>query len=86
MNEINYWLHAMTPLHVGAGRGLGYIDMPIVREKVTTWPYVPGSSIRGAWRDGNYQRTRSSQTRTQVIISLVTLALVAGVLLLLQTG
>ena len=47
MNEINYWLHAMTPLHVGAGRGLGYIDMPIVREKVTTWPYVPGSSIKG---------------------------------------
>jgi hypothetical protein len=43
--------------------------------------YVPGSSIRGAWRDGNYQRTRSAQTRTQVIISLVTLALVAVVLI-----
>ena len=51
MNEINYWLHAMTPLHVGAGRGLGYIDMPIVREKVTTWPYVPGSSIKGVIAD-----------------------------------
>lgn len=51
MNEINYWLHAITPLHVGAGRGLGYIDMPIVREKVTAWPYVPGSSIKGVISD-----------------------------------
>ena len=47
MNEKIYWLHAITPLHVGAGRGLGYIDMPIAREKVTSWPYVPGSSIKG---------------------------------------
>lgn len=47
MNEIKYWLHAITPLHVGAGRGLGYIDLPIAREKVTTWPYIPGSSVKG---------------------------------------
>lgn len=51
MNEKNYWLHAITPLHVGAGRGLGYIDMPIVREKVTAWPYIPGSSIKGVIAD-----------------------------------
>ena len=51
MNEVNYWLHAITPLHVGAGRGLGYIDMPIVREKVTNWPYIPGSSIKGVIAD-----------------------------------
>jgi len=42
-----YWLHALSPLHVGAGRGVGYIDLPLVREKVTTWPYVPGSSVKG---------------------------------------
>ena len=51
MNEKIYWLHATTPLHVGAGRGLGYIDMPIVREKVTNWPYIPGSSIKGVIAD-----------------------------------
>src|SRR5688572_24809920 len=33
-----YWLQALTPLHVGAGRGVGYIDLPIMREKVTQWP------------------------------------------------
>ena len=43
--------------------------------------YVPGSSIRGAWRDGHYKRTRSSQSRTQTIISLVTMLLIAAVLI-----
>ena len=51
MNEKRYWIHAMTPLHAGAGRGLGYIDMPIAREKVTNWPYIPGSSIKGVIAD-----------------------------------
>ena len=51
MNEKRYWIHAITPLHVGAGRGLGYIDMPIAREKVTNWPYIPGSSIKGVIAD-----------------------------------
>ena len=43
--------------------------------------YVPGSSIRGAWRDGNYKRTRTTQSRTTVIISIITLLLIAVVLI-----
>ena len=43
--------------------------------------YEPGSSIRGAWRDGNYKRTRSTHTRTQTIIGLITMLLVAAVLI-----
>ncbi|MDR0867222.1 MAG: type III-B CRISPR module RAMP protein Cmr4 [Planctomycetota bacterium] len=46
-NAKNFYLHALSPLHVGAGRGLGYIDLPIVREKVTNYPYIPGSSVKG---------------------------------------
>lgn len=46
-----YWIHALTPLHVGAGRGIGFIDLPIMREKATGWPIVPGSSVKGVWRD-----------------------------------
>ena len=45
------WLHCISPLHVGAGRGVGYIDLPIMREKVTNWPFVPGSSIKGVIAD-----------------------------------
>lgn len=42
-----YWLHALGPVHVGVGRGTGYIDLPIMREKVTNWPLIPGSAIKG---------------------------------------
>ncbi|MBQ9893245.1 MAG: hypothetical protein IJM35_08850 [Bacteroidales bacterium] len=42
--------------------------------------YIPGSSIRGAWRGGNYQRTRSGATRAQAVIGIVGLLLVAVVL------
>ena len=49
--EIRYWLHAVTPIHVGSGRGIGYIDLPVAREKVTDWPYIPGSSIKGVMAD-----------------------------------
>lgn len=46
-----YWIHALTPLHVGAGRGVGYIDLPILREKVTNLPLIPGSAIKGVLAD-----------------------------------
>ena len=43
--------------------------------------YAPGSSIRGAFRDGNYKRTRGSGNRTQAIIGIVTLVLIVVVLI-----
>ncbi len=45
------FIHAITPLHVGTGRGVGFIDLPVMREKVTGWPIVPGSSIKGVLAD-----------------------------------
>jgi CRISPR-associated protein Cmr4 len=44
-------MQAITPLHVGSGKGVGFIDMPIMREKVTNWPLVPGSALKGVMRD-----------------------------------
>ena len=46
-----FWIHCLSPLHIGAGRGTSYIDLPIMREKVTNWPYIPGSSVKGVLRD-----------------------------------
>lgn len=45
------FLHALSPLHVGTGQGVGVIDLPIAREKATGIPYVPGSSLKGVLRD-----------------------------------
>lgn len=50
-NTSIYWLHTLSPTHVGTGRGVGYIDLPIHRDKVTNWPVIPGSAFKGVWRD-----------------------------------
>ena len=41
---------------------------------------TPGSSIRGAFRDGNYQKTRSSLGTVHGIITIITAALVVAIL------
>jgi CRISPR-associated protein Cmr4 len=40
----------ITPLHVGCGQDVGVVDLPVIRERTTGYPYVPGSGIRGAIR------------------------------------
>lgn len=60
-----YWLHAITPLHVGSGKGVGFIDMPVMREKVTNWPLVPGSAAKGVMRD--YFREKGSAEQKQLL-------------------
>ncbi len=46
-----YWLHCLSPTHVGIGRGIGYIDLPIDRDGVTNWPIVRASGFKGVWAD-----------------------------------
>ena len=46
-----YWIHALTPVHVGIGSGTGFIDLPIMREKITDWPLIPGSAVKGVIAD-----------------------------------
>jgi len=50
MNSTFYYLHALSPLHVGTNQGIGVIDMPIAREKATNLPFVPGSALKGVLR------------------------------------
>jgi CRISPR-associated protein Cmr4 len=46
-----YWMHAITPVHIGTGAQVGYVDLPIAREKSTNWPVVPGSGLKGVVAD-----------------------------------
>ena len=55
-----YWLHALSPTHVGTGRGLGYIDLPVHRDKVTNWPVIPGSAFKGGWA-GNFRASQENR-------------------------
>ena len=49
-------LFTRTPLHVGAGNSVGVVDAPIMRERHTQTPIIPGSSLKGVladlWNDG----------------------------------
>lgn len=56
-----YWIHAVTPLHVGMGRGVDFVDLPVMREKVTGWPLVPGSAMKGVLRD-RFERDNRNET------------------------
>ena len=45
-------LLAETYIHPGTGQSAGAIDLPVARERVTQYPFVPGSSMKGALLDG----------------------------------
>ncbi len=63
-----YWLHTLSPTHVGTGRGVGYIDLPIHRDKVTNWPVIPGSAFKGVWADhyGATEEKRRSDAKLRL--------------------
>ncbi|GCF10225.1 type III-B CRISPR module RAMP protein Cmr4 [Dictyobacter arantiisoli] len=44
------FIHTLSSLHAGVGQGAGVIDLPIAREKATSIPYLPGSSLKGSIR------------------------------------
>ncbi|HDQ72522.1 MAG TPA: type III-B CRISPR module RAMP protein Cmr4 [Chloroflexi bacterium] len=44
------YLYVETPLHAGSGRGLGAVDLPVQRERVTGYPLVQASSVKGKLR------------------------------------
>ncbi len=53
----------LTPLHIGVGQAAGVVDLPIMREKATNWPIIPGSSLKGVLRDK--ARARAAEKITE---------------------
>lgn len=51
MNQKIMSIFTRTPLHVGAGNSVGAIDSPIMRERHTRIPIIPGSSLKGVLAD-----------------------------------
>ena len=51
MNTAMLGLLAETPVHPGAGSGMGVVDLPVAREASTGYPVLVGSSLKGALRD-----------------------------------
>ncbi len=59
------FLTAISPVHNGAGEGLGMIDRPIIRERTTKFPIIQGSTLKGVLRD-EYQLGIGEQGETVV--------------------
>ena len=43
-------LYTRTPLHVGCGTSVDVVDLPIMRERITNFPVIPSTSIKGVLR------------------------------------
>jgi CRISPR-associated protein Cmr4 len=54
------FLHAHTPLHPGSGTALGFVDLPVQRERHTQWPVIPGSALKGILRDACREKERAN--------------------------
>ena len=39
--------YTRTPLHIGSGATVGAVDLPIIRERITNHPIIPGSGLKG---------------------------------------
>lgn len=46
-----FFIHTITSLHCGSGNDLGIVDLPIQREKHTSFPKIESSSLKGGLRE-----------------------------------
>ncbi len=44
------FVHALSPIHVGTGKGPGVVASPVTREKATGFPYLPAAILSEALR------------------------------------
>jgi len=62
-----------TPLHAGSGDSLGVVDLPIQRERHTSFPKIEGSSLKGAIRqafEGQNPECTSDASEYQTALEL----------------
>ena len=45
------FMHCQSPMHAGSGSDLGIVDLPIQRERHTSFPKIESSSLKGALRE-----------------------------------
>lgn len=60
-----------TPLHVGCGSSVGAIDLPVLRERATDLPVIPGSTLKGVLADLFLEKKEDKWVRSSEGISLL---------------
>ncbi len=50
MSQFLITLYTHTPLHVGCGTSVDVVDLPLMRERITNFPVIPSTSLKGVFR------------------------------------
>jgi CRISPR-associated protein Cmr4 len=59
------FIYVETPLHAGTGRGLGAVDLRIQRERITGYPIVQASTVKGRLRAEAESRANAGKGLTK---------------------
>ena len=43
-------IYTRSPMHIGAGSSVDLVDLPIIRERITNYPVIPSTSLKGVLR------------------------------------
>jgi CRISPR-associated protein Cmr4 len=60
------YLYVETPLHAGSGSSVGVVDLPIQRERVTHYPLVQASGVKGKLRSEASERANTDDEKLKV--------------------
>lgn len=72
-------LYTRTPLHVGSGTSVDVVDLPIMRERITGFPVIPASSLKGVllqharetFDDGKHARAKTIPDEAKFLFGTV---------------
>lgn len=64
MNSHLVTLYTRTPLHVGCGTSVDVVDLPIMRERITNFPVIPSTSLKGVLREAARQHFGDEKAAT----------------------
>lgn len=56
------FMYVETPLHAGTGRSMGVVDLPLQRERLTDYPMVQASGIKGVLRSATKDKWPADDT------------------------
>ena len=55
------FFYTETPLHAGAGTRVSYVDLPVQRERITNYPMIQSSSLKGVLRWEAFQAAKAER-------------------------
>ncbi len=79
MNQHLLTIYTRTPLHVGTGTSVDVIDLPIMRERITGFPVIPASSLKGVllqlaretFENGKYARSSEIPEEAKILFGAI---------------